>query len=38
VNRVKHINTTYGIANFDAANIPVKVGRHRLVQSLRSVI
>lgn len=38
VNRVKHINTTYGTANFDAADMPVKAGRHRLVQSLRSVV
>jgi len=38
VNRVKHINTTCGIANFDAVNMPVKAGRHRLVQSLCSVI
>jgi len=38
MNRVKHVNTAYGIANFDAANMPVKAGRHRLVQSLRSFV
>jgi hypothetical protein len=38
VNRVKHMNTNYGIANFDAPNMPVKAGRNRLVKSLRSVI
>jgi hypothetical protein len=38
MNRVQHMNTTYGISDFDAANMPVKAGWHRLVQSLRSVI
>lgn len=38
VNRVKHINTAYGFENYDAANVPVKAGRHRLEPTQRHIM